>query len=69
VTLVASDGVQEQLAAEAELKSELMSKAKELTSTVQQLSTDLETSRLEAETVTTELHQAKLTLDVSTSRL
>jgi len=57
--------VQEQTAAESEEKSRLRSKVDEMTTTVERLSADVEGRRVEAETVTEELLQAKLSLDVS----
>jgi len=57
--------VQEQTAAESEEKSRLRSKVDEMTTTVERLSADIEARRVEAETVTEELLQAKLSLDVS----
>ena len=56
--------MQELSRVEAEEKSQLMCRVEEMTSTVEQLTADLEARRLQSENVATELQQARLTLDV-----
>jgi len=60
-----NDAVQERSAAEAEEKSRLMSQVDELRTTVDQLTADIEARRVEADSLTEQLQQAKLNLDVS----
>jgi len=57
--------MQEYSAAEAEEKSQLMSRLEEANVTVERLSADCEAKRAEIDSIADDLQQAKLTLEVS----